>query len=99
MTIDFKHAEIFKDNQPVELSAMEFKLLQFLVENRGHVHTRNELLDDVWGYDAMPTTRTVDVHIAWLRQKLETIRNIRNIFKPFTDLVINSFHKNQYSEQ
>ena len=55
----------------VELSAMEFKLLQFLIENRGIVHTRDTLLDAVWGYDAMPTTRTVDVHIAWLRQKLE----------------------------
>ena len=50
---------------------MEFKLLQFLIENRGVVHSRDSLLDAVWGYDAMPTTRTVDVHIAWLRQKLE----------------------------
>ena len=50
---------------------MEFKLLQYLIENRGTVHSRDCLLDAVWGYDAMPTTRTVDVHIAWLRQKLE----------------------------
>ena len=57
--------------EPMCLSAMEFKLLQFLVEKRGIVHSRDELLDAVWGYDAMPTTRTVDVHIAWLRQKLE----------------------------
>ncbi len=69
--VDFRRAEVFKDNQTVELSAMEFKLLQFLIENRGRVHTRNELLDEVWGYNAMPSTRTVDVHIAWLRQKLE----------------------------
>ncbi|MCO6512533.1 MAG: response regulator transcription factor [Aridibacter famidurans] len=69
--IDFKRAEVAKNESPVELSAMEFKLLQFLVENRGEVHSRNELLDAVWGYDAMPNTRTVDVHIAWLRQKLE----------------------------
>ena len=41
------------------------------IENRGSVHSRDALLDAVWGYDAMPTTRTVDVHIAWLRQKLE----------------------------
>ncbi len=72
VTIDFKRAEVFKDNEAVELSAMEFKLLQFLIENRGTVHSRNELLDEVWGYDAMPSTRTVDVHVAWLRQKLET---------------------------
>ncbi|QQS42354.1 MAG: response regulator transcription factor [Acidobacteriota bacterium] len=69
--IDFNRAEITKDDSPVELSAMEFKLLQFLVENRDKVHSRNDLLDAVWGYDAMPNTRTVDVHIAWLRQKLE----------------------------
>lgn len=70
--IDFKRAEVKKENQPVELSAMEFKVLQYFVENRGKVITRDELLDEVWGYDAMPATRTVDVHVAWLRQKLET---------------------------
>lgn len=71
VSVDFKRAEVRKDDSPVELSAMEFKLLQFLIENRGHVHSRDHLLDEVWGYDAMPSTRTVDVHIAWLRQKLE----------------------------
>jgi len=71
VSIDFKRAEVRKNQQPVELSAMEFKLLQYLIENRGTVHSRDDLLDAVWGYDAMPTTRTVDVHIAWLRQKLE----------------------------
>ncbi|MGI8494873.1 MAG: response regulator transcription factor [Pyrinomonadaceae bacterium] len=69
--IDFKRAEVLKNNLPVELSAMEFKILQYFIENRGKVISRNDLLDEVWGYDAMPTTRTVDVHIAWLRQKLE----------------------------
>lgn len=69
--VDFKRAEVSRDKGFVELSAMEFKLLQFLIENRGHVHSRDTLLDAVWGYDAMPSTRTVDVHIAWLRQKLE----------------------------
>lgn len=71
VAIDFKKAEVVKGQNAVDLSAMEFKLLQFLVENRGTVHSRDALLDAVWGYDAMPTTRTVDVHIAWLRQKLE----------------------------
>ena len=70
--IDFRRAEVLKNNQPLELSAIEFKLLQYLIENRGAVHSRDKLLDEVWGYDAMPTTRTVDVHVAWLRQKLET---------------------------
>jgi two-component system alkaline phosphatase synthesis response regulator PhoP len=71
VSIDFKRAEVRKANEPVELSAMEFKLLQFLIENRGAVHSRDKLLDEVWGYDAMPSTRTVDVHVAWLRQKIE----------------------------
>jgi len=71
VAIDFKRAEVSKNSQTIELSAMEFKLLQFLIENRGAVHSRNQLLDEVWGYDAMPSTRTVDVHVAWLRQKLE----------------------------
>jgi len=71
VAIDFKRAEVKRADEPVELSAMEFKLLQYLIENRGMVHSRDNLLDAVWGYDAMPTTRTVDVHIAWLRQKLE----------------------------
>ncbi len=69
--IDFKKAEVTRRDEPVDLSAMEFRLLQFFIENRGTVHSRDDLLDAVWGYDAMPTTRTVDVHIAWLRQKLE----------------------------
>ena len=71
VAIDFRRAEVRKSSVPLDLSAMEFKLLQYLIENRGAVHSRDHLLDAVWGYDAMPTTRTVDVHIAWLRQKLE----------------------------
>jgi two-component system, OmpR family, alkaline phosphatase synthesis response regulator PhoP len=71
VAVDFKRAEVLKGDSPVDLSAMEFKLLQYLIENRGSVHSRDALLDAVWGYEAMPTTRTVDVHIAWLRQKLE----------------------------
>ena len=69
--VDFKRAEVMRNAIRVELSAMEFRLLQFFIENRGTVHSRDDLLDAVWGYDAMPTTRTVDVHVAWLRQKLE----------------------------
>lgn len=69
--VDLRRAEVKKRDHAVELSAMEFRLLQYLIENRGTVHSRDQLLDAVWGYDAMPNTRTVDVHIAWLRQKLE----------------------------
>src|SRR3982751_5707576 len=51
VTVDFKRAQVVKAAQPVELSAMEFKLLQYLIENRGAVHSRDSLLDSVWGYD------------------------------------------------
>jgi two-component system alkaline phosphatase synthesis response regulator PhoP len=71
VTIDFRKAEVVKDGAPVELSALEFKLLRYFIEHKGAVLSRDELLNEVWGYDAMPSTRTVDVHVAWLRQKLE----------------------------
>jgi two-component system alkaline phosphatase synthesis response regulator PhoP len=71
VSIDFRRATVEKGNKQIELSALEFKLLQYLIEHRGEVLKRDELLDEVWGYNAMPSTRTVDVHIAWLRQKLE----------------------------
>ncbi len=69
--VDFRRAEVFRNGQPVALSALEFKLLAFLIQNRGALVSRDLLLDKVWGYDATPTTRTVDVHVAGLRQKLE----------------------------
>jgi two-component system, OmpR family, alkaline phosphatase synthesis response regulator PhoP len=69
--VDFRRAEVTRDGAPVELSAREFKLLRYFIEHRGATISRDELLNEVWGYNAMPSTRTVDVHIAWLRQKLE----------------------------
>ena len=71
ITVDFRKAEVTKGGQPLEVSAREFKLLRYFVEHRGAALTRDELLNEVWGYNAMPSTRTVDVHVAWLRQKLE----------------------------
>jgi DNA-binding response OmpR family regulator len=71
VTIDFRRAEVTKNGAPVELSAREFQLLRYFVEHRGATLTREELLNEVWGYNAMPSTRTVDVHVAWLRQKIE----------------------------
>ena len=71
VSVDFRRATVERENESIELSALEFKLLHYLIEHRGEVLKRDELLDEVWGYDAMPSTRTVDVHIAWLRQKLE----------------------------
>jgi len=71
VVIDFRRTQVRRNDEIVEISALEFRLLQYLIENRGVALSRNALLDEVWGYDAMPTTRTVDVHISWLRQKLE----------------------------
>ena len=71
VTVDFRRAEVTKNGAVVELSAREFKLLKYFVEHRGAALTRDELLNEVWGYNAMPSTRTVDVHVAWLRQKIE----------------------------
>jgi two-component system alkaline phosphatase synthesis response regulator PhoP len=75
--VDFRNAEVTRDGASVELSGLEFKLLRYFVDHRGALLTRDELLDKVWGYEAMPVTRTVDVHVASLRQKLE-----RNASKP-----------------
>lgn len=69
--IDFRKAEVTRAGAPLDLSAREFKLLKYFIEHRGATISRDELLNEVWGYHAMPSTRTVDVHIAWLRQKLE----------------------------
>jgi two-component system alkaline phosphatase synthesis response regulator PhoP len=71
ISVDFRRAEVTKAGQKLELSAREFKLLRYFIEHRGAALTRDELLNEVWGYNAMPSTRTVDVHVAWLRQKLE----------------------------
>jgi two-component system alkaline phosphatase synthesis response regulator PhoP len=68
---DFRSAVVLRAGAPVELSGLELKLLRYFVEHRGVLLTRDELLEKVWGYDAMPVTRTVDVHVASLRQKLE----------------------------
>ena len=70
--IDFRAAQVFRRERPVDLSALEYKLLKYFVQNRGALLSRDELLDKVWGYEATPTTRTVDVHVATLRQKIET---------------------------
>jgi two-component system alkaline phosphatase synthesis response regulator PhoP len=69
--IDFRRAEVTREGKPLSLTAREFQLLRYLIEHRGATLSREELLTEVWGYDAMPSTRTVDVHMAWLRQKVE----------------------------
>jgi two-component system alkaline phosphatase synthesis response regulator PhoP len=66
-----ERAEVERNGKVVSLSALEFKLLQFLIRRRGDILSRDQMLNEVWGYDAMPSSRTVDVHISGLRQKLE----------------------------
>jgi two-component system alkaline phosphatase synthesis response regulator PhoP len=68
---DARRTEVRRDGAKLLLSAKEFQLLRYFVEHRGETVPRNELLRVVWGYAAAPSTRTVDVHVAWLRQKLE----------------------------
>ena len=71
LRLDLGAATVYLDNQPVTLSAREFQLLAYFAARPGQLITREALLADVWGYDASTNTRTVDVHLGWLRQKLE----------------------------
>jgi len=81
--IDVKNHDVFVDNKKTELTAMEFKLLVTLVENKGNVQTRDYLLEEVWSSSSDITTRTIDTHIKRLRQKIgkygkkiETVRSL-----------------------
>ena len=69
--VDFRRAEVQRNGVVVELSSLEFKLLRHFIEHRGALVTRRELLEHVWGYPGVLQTRTVDVHVASLRQKIE----------------------------
>jgi len=69
--LDLRRTEVTRHGKPVTLSAKEFQLLRYLVEHRGTTVSRETLLSEVWGYGGVTSSRTVDVHIAWLRQKLE----------------------------
>lgn len=69
--VDFSSMEVSRSREPVALTTLEFKLLKFLIQNAGRVISRDEMLNEVWGYDNYPCTRTVDNHILRLRHKLE----------------------------
>src|SRR6202022_3671570 len=71
ISADFTKMEVIRDGQIVVLTAQEFKTLKFMVQNAERVISRDELLNEVWGYQNYPSTRTVDNHILKLRQKLE----------------------------
>jgi len=83
LLLDLARHKVWLSGKEVELTAIEFKLLRYLLETKGRVQTRDTLLDKVWGYDAFVTTRTVDTHVKRLREKLgkfenyvETVRGI-----------------------
>lgn len=71
VSVDFAKMELTRAGRPVALTAQEFKILRFLLQNQERVLSREELLNQVWGYQNYPSTRTVDNHILRLRQKLE----------------------------
>lgn len=70
---DFEAVSVSVEGEPIRLTRREFELLKFLVENRNRVLSRNRLLERVWGYDHYVETRSVDVHVGRLRQKLRTV--------------------------
>ena len=69
--VDLRGTRVFHGDEELSLSAKEFQLLQYFLEHRGETLARDKLLREVWGYQSAPATRTVDVHVAWLRQKIE----------------------------
>lgn len=71
VVVNKRAAEVTRSDQPVELTAREFQLLVYFVEHEGAAISRDELLNAVWGYESTVLTRTVDVHVGTLRQKLE----------------------------
>ncbi|MBV6433423.1 MAG: Alkaline phosphatase synthesis transcriptional regulatory protein PhoP [Bryobacteraceae bacterium] len=69
--VDFERSQVRKGRTPLSLAGKELQLLRYLIDRRGKVVSRDELLRNVWEYQSGISTRTVDVHVAWLRQKLE----------------------------
>jgi two-component system alkaline phosphatase synthesis response regulator PhoP len=89
--VNIRQADVIRDGRLVLLSAREFMLLRYFIEHRGATLGREELLNRVWEYDAASCTRTVDIHVAWLRQKLEDnpkhpqwIQTVRGLGYKFT---------------
>jgi two-component system, OmpR family, alkaline phosphatase synthesis response regulator PhoP len=90
--VDLRGTELTRDGRPINLSAREFQLLRYFIEHSGTTISRDELLREVWGYGADTFTRTVDVHVASLRQKFEndpkqpkfivTVQGLGYKFKP-----------------
>jgi two-component system alkaline phosphatase synthesis response regulator PhoP len=89
--VNIRQAEVIRAGKLVAVSAREFKLLRYFIEHRGATLSRGELLNRVWEYNSVSCTRTVDIHVAWLRQKLEDnprypqwIQTVRGLGYKFT---------------
>ena len=78
-TLDRGKGELFLKGKNIPLNGQEYKLLEYLIKNKSSIISRNRLLDEVWGYDTETSSRTVDVHIARLRQKLHESEMPRHI--------------------
>ncbi len=78
--VDLRHCRITKGGKTVEISSKEFELLKYFIGHSGEPLSRDRLLEDVWGYDNYPTTRTVDAHLVRLRQKLEPDPEVPRFF-------------------
>ena len=92
LAINYEEHQAYINGQEISLTALEFKLLKHLINRKGRVQTRDQLLEDVWGYSSNVTTRTVDTHIKRLREKLgsvgdhiQTIRGVGYRFSRNTD--------------
>jgi two-component system alkaline phosphatase synthesis response regulator PhoP len=71
VSIDFRRAEVVREGKPVSLAAKELQLLRYLIDNRERIVPREEIMQRVWEYSTEASSRTIDTHVAWLRQKLE----------------------------
>ena len=75
LTLNFEAHQAYINGNEISLTALEFRLLKHLIDRKGRVQTRDQLLEDVWGYSSDVTTRTVDTHIKRLREKLGSVCN------------------------
>jgi len=92
VTVDFESWQVSKNGEPVTMAAKEMQLLRYLIDRRGSIVSREELLQNIWEYQSDVSSRTIDVHIAWLRQKLEEnpqsprhIHTVRGVGYQFKD--------------
>ena len=92
VVVDFESWQVTKDGAPVTMAAKEMQLLRYLIDHRGSIVSREELLQNIWEYQSEVSSRTIDVHIAWLRQKLEEnpqsprhIHTVRGVGYQFKD--------------